>query len=221
MYNNSYVATIEKADFGISKSSNTIGLQLTFKFYTQPDESASYTATGDKLKCSLNYMNAVEMYSAMSAVEALLNKYNVRNISELVGKQVKIYFNDLQQFEKFDCLPNGKLYERKPQTVRAVKYEEGLEDGFDFYDFQGNFVVGLTKEEIIKRGYPKAPHKVPFIMVDKKKVLIQDENSYLVTTESGNRFPVTETMFHELYEEGTRNTDSSTYQRQPIEMGDL
>lgn len=87
-------------------------------------------------------------------------------------------------------------YQKKPVIVEAEVYEEGLEDGFDFFTLGGQFLCSLSKEAM-KNGYPRSMRK-PYLNTLEGKMYISD-GDYIITGVRGERYACRPDIFEETY----------------------
>lgn len=89
-------------------------------------------------------------------------------------------------------------YKMKPSFVDAIEFEEGMEDGFNFYPIMSNqYICSMTNEELKTKPYPRA-NKIAFIETfhGRKQVRVGD---YIITDEKGHRSVLDAFTFKELY----------------------
>lgn len=89
-------------------------------------------------------------------------------------------------------------YRKKPVIVEAEVYKPGLEDGCDFYDVSGKFIVMMARVDMERKGCPRAERK-PFIMTLEGKIYIS-EGDYIITGVKGERYPCKPDIFAATYE---------------------
>ncbi|PFP97708.1 hypothetical protein COK06_13290 [Bacillus cereus] len=89
-------------------------------------------------------------------------------------------------------------YRKKPVVVEAELYKEGLEDGFEFYAVNGQYLCYMTKEEMKTKGHPKSNWK-PVIESLEGRMQISN-GDYIITGVNGERYPCKPDIFEKTYE---------------------
>ncbi|MGG3986969.1 hypothetical protein [Bacillus smithii] len=89
-------------------------------------------------------------------------------------------------------------YRKKPVVIEAELYEEGMEDGFNFYDYDGNYLGYIPKDEL-KHHDMSGRERVPVIETLEGKMEIGD-GYYIIKGVKGERYACEPDIFKMTYE---------------------
>ncbi|GED17355.1 hypothetical protein [Aneurinibacillus migulanus] len=85
-------------------------------------------------------------------------------------------------------------YRNKPVFIDAVRYQRGMEDGFDCYSISGMFIGTFGKDGPLPRV-----QQLPFINTPQGKLYLS-EGCYIITEANGKRSTMPASIFELLYE---------------------
>lgn len=83
------------------------------------------------------------------------------------------------------------------EIIKVDIYQDGMEDGYNFYDYDGNYLGYIPKDEL-KNHDMAGRERVPVIETKEGKVEIED-GCYIVITAKGKRYSCLKITYEDFY----------------------
>jgi hypothetical protein len=116
--------------------------------------------------------------------------------SKILKMGLGLKFNKSYLLSKLEVNKISRYIRKAPHAVEAVKFVEGMEDGFSCYEILTNKWIGWFDKE----GPLPKTNRVPYVYAEDWSVEEHQYGEYIVTSEDGSKRWASKELFESEFE---------------------